>query len=379
MSNFFKDLKLVGKATQTIEALKQQCEEVTEENELLLQQLHQVQEELEHYFLKYQDIKRENEATQKCLDNILADHPNYFSYDHIECEPVRNQADRLHWTISGLLGAGRYWETCEFDTIVEKDIAGFVFSKDGEGASPLAVWPKSYEHKSEITCIPTGTQDNVQQRAELLKALSSSDWRLVTLLPDVLTKAINHKKATVPKATQLISTLNKTHDILLKHIPTKLRFDKVDLTRALVHPGYEHLAFRISNLSYGELVHSEFEFRLGCANITEHQFGTDPKLEFPLVNGKPQLQSWYAESEDEFGSKLEIRFATPGAMDLDVWNKLQVTDQHLVMNLIHKLPDLISSVHGEYQKPGRQLREWASMAEGLQKTLKSLLIFSEKD
>ena len=421
MSNFFKDLKLVGKATATIEALNYQRTELqsllentqadlaqanqtnsqtqsnlnqsnnalqtaqselaelksklnhvqgqqseaSDENELLLLQLHQVQEELEHYFLQYQDIKQQRETTQQRLDRVLADNPNYFSYDKIDCEPVSGNTERLHWKINGLLGAGRYWESCQFDTIVEKGIAGFVFSKDEEGRSPLTVWPRPCENEKEVVCIPTGKPDNVQQRAELLKALSTSDWQLIKLLPEVISKAINKSETDAPGSKKLIVALDKTHGIFIKHIPSKVRYDIVELVKTLVHPGYEHLAFRLRNLSYGDRIYPEFQFRLGCANITENNFGNDPKLEFPLVDGKPQLESWYAESIDEFGEKLELRFAEPNDMDLKVWEKLKKMDQKIIAGLISFLNELVESSKGSLENLSRPVDSWTKLAISL--------------
>lgn len=381
MSNFFKDLKLVGKATRTIESLNQQCadlqsqldqlqtqqKEATEENELLLLQLHQVQEELEHYFLQYQDIKQKSETTEQRLDRVLTDNPNYFSFDQIECEPEGRNDDRLHWTISGLFGAGRYWETCRLDTIIEKGIAGFVFKKDRQGASPLATWPKLCEHQQEVVCIPTGTPENASQDAKVLKTLSTSDWRLVTLLPQILTNALSHNPKVAQHTKGLKDALHNSNAIFKKHIPAKLRYDKAEVIKTVTNPDYENVGFRLTNLSIGDRALPEFEFRLSCANVTRHRFGSDPKLEFPLLKGAPQFESWYAESEDEFGPKLELRFALPDAMDLEVWNNLKSTDKNLIAGLISRLPELIEFYAGSLQGEKRPASEWASMALGLER------------
>ena len=55
----------VAQAAQAAQASAKVSEETTElkqENELLLLQLHQVQEELEHYFLRYQEIERQQQS-----------------------------------------------------------------------------------------------------------------------------------------------------------------------------------------------------------------------------------------------------------------------------------------------------------------------------
>lgn len=425
MSNFFKDLKLIGKASETIDALNQRCtelqtilensqslvkqanqakeqtesrlnesnnalqnsrseldelrsklsnletkqSEIIEENELLILQLQQVQEELEHYFLEYQELKRESETIQQRLDRVLADNPNYFSYHRIECEPDGGNDGKLHWTITGLFGAGRYWDTFELDTIVEKGIAGFVFKKDLQGASPLAAWPKPWENQQEIACIPTGTLENAAQRSELLKALSTSDWRLVSLLPQILTKALNQKTKAAQHAFGLKQALHNSHSIFAKHIQTKLRYDKSEVIKTVTNPDYENVTFRLINLSIGDRILPEFEFRLGCANVNRDRFGSDPKLEFPLLNGMPQFESWFAESEDDFGPKLEVRFSLPNAMDLDVWNKLKPTDQKLISNIAEFLPEFLNSVTTRLQGVIRPVGEWQRVARDLQQIL----------
>jgi hypothetical protein len=416
MSNFFKDLKLVGKASQTIETLSQNYKELQtrfeaandalqktkshlnlsdqlkeqiqkkldklkselfclksvqsetqEENELLLLQLHQKQVEIEHQFLELQETKRHAATSQTLLNKVLANNPKYFSYKEIQCHPAHGQTNRLHWSIKDFFCASGFWPSYKFETIVEKEMVGFVFSKEKDGTSPLTVWPKSCENLRDITCIPTGSPDNIEQRAEIIKTMSTSDWQLVTLLPDVLAGAINKGDATTPNGSQLINGLRKTKDILLNHIPPKLRFDKVELTNILVHPEYEHLSFNLDNLSFGDAIYPEFEFRLGCSNVTKYQFGTNPKLEFPLAAGKTQLESWYVESEDEFGPKLEIRFALPDAMDLNVWKKLKIKDQKLVSSLIHSLAGIIGSLKSHFNSDNRSHTEWIEMVGNLQK------------
>jgi hypothetical protein len=234
------------------------------------------------------------------------------------------------------------------------------------------IWPECISNEIEATCIPTGTQVNALKRAKLLASLSSSDWHLLKILPNILLQSIKDKKAHSPESSRLEQGLYKTLDILHNHLPKKLRFDRVELTGLLKRPGYEHISFRVTNLNFGDYFHPIFEFRLGCANVTNERFGLNPKLEFPKQSGKQQLKSWFPESEDEIGQKLELRFALPGEMDLDVWNKLLISDKDLIRCLIECLEDLIELVSTSFQEQARPSSEWINMAQDMLQIFKKI-------
>jgi small-conductance mechanosensitive channel len=295
--SFFKDIALIGKASETIEGLQirvgelegqlnhvqsehqksqeenrrlnQQCDElqsqlnhlqgehqnVSEENELILSQLHQVQEELEDYFLRYQDAKQQLEKTQNYLNKVLLDQPTYFGYESIECKENDERPEQLHWKISNLIAAGRVFENCEFDTFIENWLAGFVFARQGEDVGPLVIWPKEYRDQVQIECIPTGNLDNAEQRAQILKSLSTSDWRLIKVLNEILIDALSKNEIEISDKEKWINGLRRTNDILINHIPNRLRFDDVLLNRVLERPGYEHLSIEIKNLFFDDRIY----------------------------------------------------------------------------------------------------------------------------
>jgi len=124
-------------------------------------------------------------------------------------------------------------------------------------------------------------------------------------------------------------------------LPPVVRFDHIKLKNNQINPGYEHLWFELDNLSFGQQHWAQFEFRLACANTTT-QFGSDPRLEFPENTGQAPLPSWFIESNDEHGNKLELRFAQPEAMDISVWNQLGEADRHFIRALINALPNLLA-------------------------------------
>jgi len=390
--SIFKDIALIGRASGTIEALEQELvalraqldllrdaknqadsemkqlraehKDTQEENDLILSQLHEAQEELERYFIDYHEAKKQNELNQKRIDRILINTPRYFNYESIACERDPIYSERYRWRVTDLIMAGRSWDNFEFSMMIEEGIAGIIFAQDDEGNSPLAVWPSNYANRDELECIPAGySRDVLEERAKILGALSTSDWRLLTILPEMLAIAIEQKKVDIDDARKWIAANLRLLDILANKIPKKLRFDNVELLNYLVHPGYEHLSFRLHNLSFGDIHHLKFEFRLGCSNISKHRFGTHPRLEFPLVDSQPQLESWFAESEDEFGPKLELRFLMPRTLDNEVWSQLTQTDQQIIKKLIEILPRLINATDNQIQEGPHTTNEWLSVTE----------------
>lgn len=385
--SFFKDIALIGKASSTIEGLQKYVAELqsqlnhlqgehqntSEENELILSQLHEVQEEFEHYYLDYQKAKQQQELNEQRLGRIMSTSPNFFNYETINYAESDSYPKRIHWKISDLITAGSQWNVLEFDTVIEHGVLGVIFAQDDEGNSPLAFWPNDYLNQDELECIPAGTPEKAKERALLLGALSASDWQLLTTLPRLLVHAIEQKKVEIDNKVAWLEALSKTLDILENHLPKKLRFDGVELLNHLERQGYEHLHLRLHNLVYGNVHHKKFEFKLGCANVTNNALGTHPRLEFSLVEGKPQLESWYPESEDEFGPKLELRFAAPADIDINVWKEISLIDKELLIQLINFLPRILKSVTGVSLQLKQDLHKWSNYSRLIQQILSNHL------
>jgi two-component system chemotaxis sensor kinase CheA len=63
-------------------------------------------------------------------------------------------------------------------------------------------------------------------------------------------------------------------------------------------------------LNFGANYWNKFEIRLGAALIEEGVFSQYPKFEIPLIEGKIKpFDSWFEESKDDSGPKLELRFS----------------------------------------------------------------------
>ena len=319
--------------------------EAQQENELLLVQLHQVQEELEHYFLEHKSAVKQIEEAGQRWQRMLEQNPDYCDYHALELLDADQAGQRTGWRFSDLNAGGRAYPELRFDIVTAGGKAEFAFARDGKApAAPQA-----------------------------LDALSSAEWLLLPTLCRVLGEALQAPTGSLAQLGQVQrAALGEAIAGLEKSIaaaPAALRFDRVSLKREQVNPDYEHLWLQLGNLSLGEKRLGDIDFRLSCANVRPGKFGAHPKLEFPSETGTTLLESWFAESFDDFGDKLELRFALPEAMDMSVWEKLSQADRALLKTMVGQLPLMLARLDDGQARLSRPLADWQQLAGAVQSIL----------
>jgi hypothetical protein len=359
-------------AEQALKNTEEKRRDSFEENELLLLQLHQVQEELEHYFLRHQEAQQQLQQAEDNWQQMMQRNPDFCDYESLELIIDEEEPQALpRWRFSGLNAAGRRFAELQLHSVLEQGIAGLVFARQPEPAGVLLRWPVVAEEQDEVCVIPVAQDENRQLRVETLFDLSSADWALVKVLAQVMAREL--ASADSPARQQWLAHecgqlepmqagLGQFREIL-EALPPTFRFDSLSLKHEQVNPGYEHLWLRCENVAYGSKRWPAFEFRLACANVQPGKFGNDPKLEIPQETGSTVLSGWFAESEDNFGEKLELRFAMPDAMDVEVWHQLQTDDQQLMAAVITRLPAMLQTLHSAGTELQRPWDEWILMAE----------------
>lgn len=316
--------------------------EAQQENELLLVQLHQVQEELEHYFLEHKRAVKQIEEAGVRWQRMLERTPDYCDYQALELLGLDPAGQRTSWRFSELNAGGRAYPELRFDIAVAGGKAEFAFARDGQA-------PGAPQALDSLTC---------------------SEWLLLPTLCRVLDEALQAPAGSLAQLGQAqraalgdaLAGLANTIDA----VPSALRFDQVTLKREQVNPDYEHLWLQLGNLSLGEKRWGNVDFRLSCANVRPGKFGTHPKLEFPSETGAALLVGWFAESFDDFGDKLELRFALPEAMDMSVWDQLSPADQAILQMLVAKLPQMLSRLDDGKTNLSRPIADWQQLAGAVQ-------------
>lgn len=357
--------------TAARDAQAKAAKDSSEEAELLLNQLHQVQEELEHYFIKHKEADLQREKQQTRWQKILASYPDYVAYESIKATPKDSDNHTISWSITGLENTNICRPQLEFETFIEESILGFRFSQDACGARlGLKKWPEFAKDLNFLELIPVGRGEVKDLRAQTLKALSGSDWQLTQLLPKLIERAIAEGSIKLEEQQTLIEALHKfTRSIRL--LPKILRYDAVNLKNNQLNPDYEHIWVVFGSMSLGARFWPKFEIRLGAANTKPNGFSMHPKIEIPLIEGKTKpFDSWFEESRDDFGAKLEIRFDTSKQIfDAETLKKLNDEDMNLVKILIRAFPNCIKGLDPTKFSRKRSLQEWTKLSQQIAEIL----------
>ena len=323
-----------------------ELEDTKQENELLLLQLHQVQEELEHYFLEHQKLSSTHETLENRWQRLLKRHPDYCDYQTLDTHEDPQQPDTLQWHFQGLEFAGQHWPTLQIRSTLNAQ--GVVLTLHQPDAAPFKV----------------GIPKSAQER-RYLQSLSSRQWQYAQHLPKLLAQGLQDAELSTELKTRYQQALNALAESLAS-LPALLRVDDVNLHNVQVNPDYEHLWLELVNPTWGNEKLETWHLRLSTAGVTPTQFGAYPKLEIP-AQPTPWLENWYAESQDDHGSKWELRFAQPDTLDMGAWQQLTPRDQTLLTQVLEQLPMLLNHLQEQGQEPGRGWQAWHQLVSDMQR------------
>eukprot|EP01032_Pedospumella_encystans_P008663 gene8663-10256_t len=343
--------ELAGLKTQ----LTAQQRDLKQENDLMLLQLHQVQEELEHHFLEHQKIQKAEQAQTQRWQRLESRLPNYLDYETITPVNVDSFADTptVGWKVTQCTLDGQVLPELEFVTCL-------VNGKVGIRLGDIEIIPRAL-------VVP------------IFRSMTTSQWRKMR----AAATAIEYFFATQGAASPALedfdvgfwrqALLPLVADI--RALPSVFRYNTVQIKRELIHSDYEHLWLVFTGASYGRQAWPKFEMRLGASNIQPGAFSKFPKLEFPRIDGKtPPFDSWFEESWDDFGGKLELRFdLTKYVSDVGVWTKVSAQDQALLVSLISLLPLVVQQMQANKLAISRPWADWAAIVNGIIETLRKLM------
>lgn len=362
-----------------IEELKARCQEYEtgkiagnrSENELILQQLHRVQEELERYFLLHKDTQAQLLAEQTRWQRMLERNPGYCDFESIELSADENSTDNaIVWHVKGLNTGGHNLPEVVFTTFLEQGLAGFVLPRQFAGTDLLVRWPVCLSGQNEARIIPVGQDSNRKLRIDTLLDLSISDWDLCSALTALLAGVLQQPaKYRVPAGVDVVKMAAGFSQLgtFINKFPAIVRYDQVTLKREKLNQDYEHIWLKFTNLAFGNRRWAQFEFRLSCAGISSGRFGVYSALEFPEENGSAPFDAWFIESHDDFGGKLELRFAAPDAMDMDVWQRISAHDRTFLTALLERLPSILETLQSAGTQLQRPWKDWINLVLDIQR------------
>lgn len=359
--------RIASEQLAQIERLQTQLSDIESENDLILLQLHETQEELEQYLLKLQDSEKKQAILQQRLNNMQERFPDYWACDGLEV--VHAEDGSSQWLFRNADIGGRLLPELHFTLQPYDGLAGLLLHRNSEN-SPLLRWPASLASSNTLLCLPCDGSITEGNNA-LLTGLGSSDWQFLKDLLRHLTALLEntreqHLPETLDQVTlrQQLLALQDT----LASWPDVLRYDSIELIGNQQLPEYDSLEIRLSNLQLGHQYWPLLQYRLASVDPKFDYFGQYPRLEFPEIS-RDSLQNWYAETEDERGARLELRFALPDAMDIQVWQRLAPQDQLLIASLLVNFPWQLDELQNSEITINREWREWQALTNNMLITL----------
>lgn len=341
--------------------------ELESENDLLLSQLHEIQEEHEKQLIDNQRIIETAKITSSRLKKILDHHPEYWESDQISVTAVKT-SQTLKWLTSNSYLENTLFKNLQFQTSITENGIELYFDKADWHLGPFTKWPETSESGLTISYPPR----NPDQKT-YLSSLGPSDWaRLGFLVARIIGYCRSNllpKEVKSPTKNKLIKGMEGLQEHLNKW-PLTLRFDSINLLDTAHIGEYQAIGISLNNISLGLLKTPSFSYRLATFNEPGKVFGTHPRLEFPEAS-RHALQSWFPESSDERGARLELRFSQPNQIDTNIWSKLSGNDQILIAALISNLKTQLLEIQTTDPRVISTWDDWRKVAEFMKITLSS--------
>jgi predicted nucleic acid-binding Zn-ribbon protein len=332
--------------------------EKVQENELLLTQLMQVQEELESYYLgkiKFEKLYQDIQARWVRLEKR---YPNYIDFGSVELVAFDNLSDvpSVTWLVKDCAQRGVAFDEFLFQIVLFDGQPGIALVTDAKATATenSALVPKLLKPQSK--------------QLERFVRMGQTEFRQLMAATTIVTQldALGWRGIALPKDFDL-GFWRESLKLLptqFQSLPVLFRYDAVKLKRELVNPDYEHLWLEFKGMGLGARTWPKFELRLGAAMVQRGGFSQFPKFEIPLIDGKTKpFDSWFAESHDDNGAKLELRFSLEKQVfDNNVWSKLEDADKALMLRLIFAMPDVLLRLEAEHLSIHRPWATWIGFA-----------------
>lgn len=344
-------------------SIGQELLELQDENRELTHKLHSIQEQYEQKLVINKENLSQINAQRLALEKIYAAFPEYWNIEAISVKYPDHDDSNAEVHIELLNAEINY-------TIVEEIKIKLSLNPD---MPSISVHPRASAWLSglggaatEWLTIAPRHGAAFQGSNAVISLMGPTDWNSIQELLKKLFSSVNssmHRHQFGPKAEQISKALSVLCESL-RAWPMVPRYDKITLKDTLQQGHYRSLGILISNLEIGTSKWSKLFYRLATLDESGVTFGTNPRLEFPQES-KSALQNWFAETEDGRGQRLELRFAKPDAMDLQVWSALAESDKLLIAGLISSLGNQLNDLERTSELVKTDWNEWQILARSI--------------
>jgi len=352
-------------AKKALQQLTAKADDAAQENELLLLQLMQAQEELVEYYEQKNEFEKLYEAFKARWERLEKRLPNYVDFGVIEIAGFDHAGEvpSVTWRVKDFAHGGTVVPEFLFQTVLDQGHPGIGLCDSADALAPTFAPMLLGRDAAQLQRFRAHSTQGFRQLlagATILEQLEASQW-LGFPWPQGFDPGFWQSSLKLLVAQ-------------LKLLPPTLRFNEVRLKRELVNLDYEHLWLEFHGLSCGATYLKKFEVRLGASNVMPGGFSRYPKFEVPLIDGKHKpFESWFAESMDEHGAKLELRFALDQpALDRAVYAKLNEEDRLFMLRLVQAMPDALKRLEAQSAGIHRPWATWQSFAQAAVDVIKVL-------
>lgn len=359
-------------------ALLEERQGFVEEKDFLLMKLFRTQEELQQKLIENERVKRELRSSREYLQGLIVTSPLYLTICGLTVLQVEKHKDRLvlQWRVTDLYVGERHFSELRFKTVLNNGDTGLVIQRSpaDDFQGPFIRWPSVFKDSDEI---PFFTKSGLVNSAENMSftSLGPTDWKTLQELVKTLirylsnpTKGLLHKNIRTSLLTGFLDLQRK-----LENWPAILRYDSISLERVVEQPPYRALEICLVNVTQGNEIWPSLTYYLASVDNASGEFGRHPRIEFQ-EKASNFFDSWFVESDDARGPRLEIRFSLPDDMDIPVWSKLVGLDQVRVISLISTL----SLQLGELRHTDSRIfwTDWVKLSENIRRIVVNRVIES---
>lgn len=346
----------------------------------VLHNLHMMQEEVDDLLDLNDSLKNRSAVQQKRLERLKTLYPRCWEFSEVRITPVRTiNESTVEWHFTEVHLADEFLPELRFLTELNGSFTGITFLRPNiDSPFPLLRWPKNHQQELALPCILKGNAFTTESKVTI-SSLSQRDWKILNeLVSKLIDFLLEPPKVSLPRSldTKRLSSGLNQFQCVLQRLPKVLRYSGVAIQDIENSEEYKRLSITLKDVSLAGYNWTCVEYILSTVDKPSEPFGRNPRLEF-LEHTKHGLKKWFAETKDEKGNRLELRFAYPNLMDTPVWTQLDEQDQILIAGLIATLPLQIEEAHSEPTGLDTDLDAWISAAEFVKSTftmeIKSLL------
>jgi hypothetical protein len=347
------------------------------ENHFILQQLFEAQEEIERQLLSIRMDENKSSLLVERFQRLLNRYKNYVDYKYLTIVSVDQSTTVpvVHWKLSDVLFAGTAFDEILFNTVLKDGQVGiYIATMTPSGSKPISFNPKAILYPTLF--------NSVKGQQQVLRSIQYDHWHAFGAAVAAIDLCIRTHWRDVNVTNDFDrpfwgSTLSSLQSDFSR-LPKVFRFARVSLKQELINSDYEHIWLEVFNINFGNTTLPKFEFRISASEIKSPMYSLLPKMEFPLIDGKtPPFDSWYPESFDDFGSKLEIRFNLGSKkFDIGVWSSLSKEDREFLLAFFAQIPRILSAIPQSEVPKHRDLEYWLQFTKEAVKIIQKYVLNS---